>query len=623
VDAVAQLAAIAGRRAKELDTLQAFHSPLMEPILGDLRAVATALCTSQPNLPMASNVTGDFLSGDIPPDYWVSHVRQPVLFFPGIRRILDAGCEAIIEIGPHPTLTQALAETLDARKTQCIPTLMRDRQDVSHVLETLASLYVIGAPLNLDHLFWRPGHRRVSVSLYPFRRDRHWIHGGEPAVTVPPNKNEIHPLLGKLLTAGPNRAVFEAGVSANSPWVDHRVLGSTVFPGAAYLEMAARGFAAAAGHDWLPVVMRDVTFERPLLLTYGATKRVSITLEMLPQGRTREAEFVIASLADGGTDICCRGRIARAGQDIEVFPIENAQGRMSSQLRIGQFYGDLRKKGLEYGADFSNVRELWLGDPDSGEALGHIIATASDTGEDPHPFQSAVLLDTCMQVFDAGLRTFIPAGYPGAFVPVSIQAVTLRRPLPVQCWSLVAVRVNRDGRAASARIQIMSHSGEVLAKMDGLELRQKSELAGSAGEPVARADGASHNINGAPESRGQLVARLRGSPHEKRIAALATWLVAEIRDVLGQAAEEIDFDSIDPSCALLEIGLDSLAVTELQRRIQEKLEFRFQPMQGLDYQSIESLAEYLLNDVLKIDKPAQIVSKTAAAQPGSRGFNGH
>jgi hypothetical protein len=30
------------------------------------------------------------------------------------------------------------------------------------------------------------------------------------------------------------------------------------------------------------------------------------------------------------------------------------------------------------------------------------------------------------------------------------------------------------------------------------------------------------------------------------------WLSSEVKDIMGQAAEEIDFDSLDPSMAFLE-----------------------------------------------------------------------
>jgi acyl carrier protein len=91
---------------------------------------------------------------------------------------------------------------------------------------------------------------------------------------------------------------------------------------------------------------------------------------------------------------------------------------------------------------------------------------------------------------------------------------------------------------------------------------------------------------------------LRPMSKTQRVRELSKWLTAEIKETLGQAAEGLDIDSLPPNAAFLEIGLDSLMVTELQRRIQGKLEFRFKPMQGLDYQSIETMAAFLHDEVL-------------------------
>ncbi len=186
-------------------------------------------------------------------------------------------------------------------------------------------------------------------------------------------KRDLHALLGHAVSEGSRGAVFEVTLSASHPWVGHRILDATVFPGTAYLEMAARGFAAVKGDDWQPVVLRDVRFERPLILAYGKPKKVQLTLEHQSTGANAESTFVIAA-ADGTQERYCRGRIAGASDVVEQVSIQTELGRTESRLPIGPFYGELRKAGLEYGASFSTVRELWRGKPGSGEAVGRVTA---------------------------------------------------------------------------------------------------------------------------------------------------------------------------------------------------------------------------------------------------------
>jgi acyl transferase domain-containing protein len=604
VDRVAELAAEAGLRTTSLDVSHAFHSPLMDPILDELSAVAATMTISRARVPIVSNVTG-ILHGDrIEPDYWSQHVRQAVLFHAGMEHVVGAGTTLLVEIGPHPTLTPAVATSFDVSKVQPVPTLKRDSKDVQNLLGALATLFVTGTTMNLDRLFWSTDYARVPVPLYPFRKDRHWVTpttgiGQLPGTPIAaaadlPDLPVLHPLLGQVTARNADRTAFKVTLATTIPWTDHRVLGKTVFPGMAYLDMAARGFAALSGEDWCPVTLNDVVFERPLFLVYRQPRTVRLTLDRDPNGRGMR--FVIATAADE-TEVFCHGTASRATHgEGAVSPVPVRKERAADML-IGAFYGDLRKAGLEYGVKFANVRELWLGESGSGEALARVSIPPEE--HDSHT--NAVLLDGCAHVLGAAVRRLGADGQDGAFVPASVRAVTLRRQLPAQVWSQAKVTMAAQGQAALATLRIVDDTGSILAEFDDFELRHTASF--SAARPRRKPAGASNAAVGGLVTRSgaELVAFLRPLNRPDRIREMANWLTSEIKDMMGHAADELDIDTLPAATAFLEIGLDSLLVTELQRRIQEKLNFRFKPTQGLDYQTIESMAEFLLDGALEAD----------------------
>ena len=109
-----------------------------------------------------------------------------------MNTLVAAGCTLLIEVGAQPALSQEMAAAFDGSKTRIMATLQRDGHDLLNLFGALAELHVMGVSVKLDHLFPSScSYRRVSLPLYPFRRERHWVYG-ELAKDA---KVDLHPVL--------------------------------------------------------------------------------------------------------------------------------------------------------------------------------------------------------------------------------------------------------------------------------------------------------------------------------------------------------------------------------------------------------------------------------------------
>ncbi|MEK8173334.1 acyltransferase domain-containing protein [Streptomyces sp. M19] len=68
------------------------------------------------NVPFYSTVTGDFIdTATMDATYWYTNLRGQVGFEPAIRALIDKGMGCFVEVSPHPVLTMAVEETVEAR----------------------------------------------------------------------------------------------------------------------------------------------------------------------------------------------------------------------------------------------------------------------------------------------------------------------------------------------------------------------------------------------------------------------------------------------------------------------------------------------------------------------------
>jgi acyl transferase domain-containing protein/acyl-CoA synthetase (AMP-forming)/AMP-acid ligase II/acyl carrier protein/SAM-dependent methyltransferase len=195
-----------GLTSQILPVSQAFHSPLMEPMLEDFRKSSRATTYRPPQIPLISNITGDWFASDAIPDadYWTRHIRQPVQFAKGIATLAAAGCTHFLECGSTPTLMamgQRCITPPAASSTghRWLASLKKGAEDWRTLLESLAQLYVSGAPVDwrsFDRGFPR---RIVSLPTYPFQRESYWLEKG-PMTAV--KSDDGAPLWSTLTKAG-------------------------------------------------------------------------------------------------------------------------------------------------------------------------------------------------------------------------------------------------------------------------------------------------------------------------------------------------------------------------------------------------------------------------------------
>jgi len=173
VQAVLAAFTAAGVDTQLLDTSNAGHSALIDPMLESFRTVAARYEYSAPRIDMISNLSGAIAGAEVACDsYWMRHLREPVRFADGMQALAATGCRTFVEIGPNPNLLamgMGAVQRLRPRP-QWLPSLTKDRSNWETMLYSLGEMYVHGADIDWQS-FYRPYARsRVSLPTYAFQR---------------------------------------------------------------------------------------------------------------------------------------------------------------------------------------------------------------------------------------------------------------------------------------------------------------------------------------------------------------------------------------------------------------------------------------------------------------------
>ncbi|MEU5796903.1 SDR family NAD(P)-dependent oxidoreductase [Streptomyces sp. NPDC047813] len=460
-----------GLVARMIDVDVASHSPQVDPVLDDLRASLADLAVSHGELRFYSTVTDDPREpGPLDARYWARNQRDTVRFRRAVEAALADGHRLFVECTAHPLASRAVLETAAAAgysEVAAIGSLRRGVSDQEAFLTHVAALYTAGhGDVDLTSRYGRGA--LVDAPTTAWHRTR---HGGErdPYTLVDPTLPAAgqHPLLGGHVhdPEHPGRHLWQTPMGPGRlPWLnDHRVAGVPVLPGTAYADILLAAAAEVCGTP--DVQVTGLRIDAPLVLDP----------EPLVTTKIREAEgelrAEVVSTADGASMVHAHGRVGRVTQDDRPEPV--APSRLSPEgwrdVDPAAVHRVFRERhDVLHGQAFTAIDRIHV-DPEGGRAVAalrlHESARVSMWTTVLHP----ALADQVVQVAVSAWLTHHVL-VPGPVVVTGFDRVRVHGPVAHVRRAVVELR-EADELSCTARAQLTSADGTVLAEIDGLRVR--------------------------------------------------------------------------------------------------------------------------------------------------------
>jgi amino acid adenylation domain-containing protein len=170
-----------GVACRRLVTSHAFHSGMMDPLIGPLADALSKVRLNPPQIPYMSGVTGAWITEDQATDaqYWARHAREPVQFSAAIKELRKNPEAVLLEVGPGNVLTTLARQHAGFPANQVVVSSLSDgfsgEGDYAALMTALGALWLAGEKPDLPALYRQEGRQRVSLPTYPFERKRYWL----------------------------------------------------------------------------------------------------------------------------------------------------------------------------------------------------------------------------------------------------------------------------------------------------------------------------------------------------------------------------------------------------------------------------------------------------------------
>jgi len=471
VDQLVQQFAARGVRAQRLSVSHAFHSPLVEPILDEFEHIAATMQYAAPAIRVITNRTGlvatqrELQSAA----YWRDHLREAVRFADSLRTLETLGPDLCIEVGPQPALIGFAKMSFGANGPTLLPTLRRERDDWTQLLEMLRGAHLEGVEINWRNVFPDRAMRPALLPTYPFERERCWF-AGRWRRAASPAANPMAPLRGTRLRSAGAERIYEYQVDAESPAfvAQHRVQDRILMPAtgllASLVDVARDSFGEGGAR------LEQVTLQEALVIDDdpAAVRTVQVIATPQPDGALSLRISSTAADGEASTDwthhVTATARSAGRTQAPATVGLAEARAACADEVDRLAFYERLAAHGLDFGPAFHSVARIWRG---RSAALGEIRLDESLADEvSRYPFHP-VLLDGCVQVIAAAVEE---SG--GLYLPFSVGHCAIHANPGQGCLGFARVIESGSDATRRADVVVFDAAGALVAELTDVRLKR-------------------------------------------------------------------------------------------------------------------------------------------------------
>lgn len=401
--------------AKYVRTDVPFHSRYMNSIKEDFYSSVSGLKPQSPDIRFISTIEGreiGFESYD--EGYWWKNIRESVRFSEGVFSAVEHGVRSFVEIGGHPVLSTSINECLSGLEVEgsVLPTLRRNRNNYTSLLEAAASLYESGVDVEFTAI--TPKGRFIDIPRYRYCKERYWIEdSGQFNATNYHAQGNVDSLLGSELVAGANIWNHNIDLGIDRYIEDHKVRNSVVYPGAGYINLMFHLCRLKKGNT--RIALKNLKFSKML----DINTEESATLQVLLDD---DKYIKMERLNEGGRELIARGEIPKYEPTDRSIEFDQVVRKDLNKKFSGDFlYMMFENVGLFYGERFRGIKELTVG---GFSSLAVISMPESIRQEKNYVFHPATL-DCVLHALFGSLRIDGPESHRlgEVYLPVSIDEV--------------------------------------------------------------------------------------------------------------------------------------------------------------------------------------------------------